>query len=111
MKKLENLQTPDHIREYQQHLRADFLTSLGEFPGRTALNPELVGTIEGSDYRIEKLIYESRPNFFVTANLYLPKTPAPHPAVLVPCGHTANGKAGYQKVGLILAKHGIAALI
>jgi dienelactone hydrolase len=111
LEKLENLQTPDHISEYQQHLRAEFLTSLGEFPGRTALNPELVGTIEGSDYRIEKLIYESRPNFFVTANLYLPKTPAPHPAVLVPCGHTANGKAGYQKVGLILAKHGIAALI
>lgn len=31
------------------------------------------------------------------------------PGVLVPCGHTANGKIGYQKPCILLAKNGIAA--
>jgi dienelactone hydrolase len=111
LERLDKLQTTGQIQEYQKRLRTEFRKSLGEFPKRNPLNSRLVDTIKGDNYRIEKLIYESRPNFFVTANLYLPATPPPYPAVLVPCGHTANGKAGYQKVGLILAKHGIAALV
>ena len=109
---LERLQTPAQIREFQRRLRAGFLTNLGEHQiAKTPLNARVVGMIHGEGYRIEKVIYESRPGFFVTANFYRPPGDGPFPAVLVPCGHTANGKAGYQRVGLILARHGIAALI
>jgi len=108
---LEKLETPKQIDAYQKRLRAGFQSNLGEHARKTPLNVRRVGEIEGEGFTIEKLIYESRPNFFVTANLYRPHTKPPYPAVLVPCGHTANGKAGYQKVGLILAKNGIAALI
>ena len=48
-------------------------------------------------FRIEKVIYESVPGFHVTALLYLPLSPPPYPAVLLLCGHTENGKAGYQE--------------
>ena len=65
-------------------------------------------------YTIEKVIYESRPNHHVTANLYLPSDASqPVPGVLVPCGHSANGKAAdaYQSICISLARHGMAALI
>jgi transposase len=58
------------------------------------------GAFDRAHYPVEKLVYESRPGFFVTANLYLPKTGAPpHPGVLFQMGHSANGKsyALYQR--------------
>ena len=60
---------------------------------RTPLNARTVATLDRDGYRIEKVMFESRPGFHVTGLLHLPVTPGPHPAVLVPCGHSANGKA------------------
>lgn len=111
LESLEKLDTKEQIAAYQKRLKSGFLQNLGEHARKTPLNVRKVGEIEGDGFTIEKLIYESRPNFFVAANFYRPHAKAPYPAVLVPCGHTSNGKAGYQKVGLILAKNGIAALI
>ena len=41
------------------------------------------------DYTIENVIFESRPGFLVTANLYRPKAAATgkRPAILCPIGH------------------------
>ena len=50
--------------------------------------------------RVEKIVYQSRPGLFVTANLYLPKSGTPpYPGVLFQMGHSANGKsyALYQR--------------
>ena len=71
------------------------------------------GVIEADDYRIEKLVYESLPGYFVPALLYKPKTiTAPRPAVLSPCGHSTNGKAAgaYQILHINLAKRGYVVL-
>lgn len=109
---LERLNTPDQIHARQDALRAGFLANLGEHEtGKTPLNARVVGVIQGEGYTVEKVVYESRRQFFVTANFYRPEGAGPFPAVLIPCGHTANGKAGYQKAGLLLARNGIAALI
>lgn len=61
---------------------------------------------------VERVVYESRPGHHVTAVLYLPGGPPPFPGVLVPCGHSANGKAAetYQRVCILLARNGLAAL-
>jgi dienelactone hydrolase len=105
------MKTPEQIRARQERLRADFLRSLGDLPGRTPLNPRVVGTLQGQGYRVEKVIFESRPNHHVTGLLYLPEAKGQVPGVLVPCGHTANGKAGdtYQRVCILLARNGLAA--
>ena len=60
----------------------------------------------------KRLLLESRPGFHVTANLYLPDSPPPWPAVLIPCGHSHDGKAAgqYQRASILLAKHGMAAI-
>ena len=104
--------TADDVRQWQWQRREFFLRQLGSFPPRTPLNPQVVRTLEGDGYRIENVIYESQPNHHVTANLYLPLSEPPYPAVIVPCGHSYNGKAsaGYQRVSMLLARNGIAAL-
>ena len=110
---VEALDTPEKIVARQKRQYADWIAANGLFPERAALNPRTVGTIDAAGYRIEKVIYESRPNHHVTANLYVPKEgKAPYPAVLVPCGHSKNGKAStaYQSISILLAKHGFVAL-
>ncbi|MCI0526144.1 MAG: prolyl oligopeptidase family serine peptidase, partial [Nitrospira sp.] len=71
-------------------LRSPLLHSLGltTFPKRTPLKAQVVGKLEYSDYIIEKLIYEPRPGFKVSAHLYLPgQADFPAPAVLYSPGH------------------------
>jgi len=105
--------TPDAFRARQQQIRAAWIEALGGLPERTPLNARVTGTLDRDDYRIEKVLYESRPRHHVTANLYLPKEgKPPFPAVLVPCGHSRNGKAcaAYQSMSILLAKHGFVAL-
>jgi len=106
------LKTPDDFARRQRELRAKFIEAIGGFPPKTPLNPRVVGAIERDGYRIEKVIYESRPGHHVTAVLYLPDGKPPFPGVLVPCGHSANGKAAeaYQRAAILLAKNGLAAL-
>jgi cephalosporin-C deacetylase-like acetyl esterase len=108
-----DLKTPAEIRKRQDHLKARFISALGGFPEKTPLRPRVVGTIRGDGFRVEKVIYESRPDHHVTANLYLPESSAPPvPGILVPCGHSSNGKAAeaYQRACILLAKNGMAAL-
>ncbi len=112
LKAYEELKTPEQIRAYQQRLRAEFIRSLGGFPERTPLRPRIVGRLEGDRFRVEKLIYESRPGFHVTAALYLPEAEPPYPGVLLPCGHSENGKAAelYQRAAILMARNGLAVL-
>lgn len=99
-------------KRWQEERRAFFLERIGGLPERTPLHPQITGTLQGKGYRVEKIILETRPAFHVTANLYLPDTPPPWPAVLVPCGHSHEGKAvgQYQLICMLLARHGMAAM-
>lgn len=107
----EQIKTPAQLTAHQRRMREFFRTELGGFPERTPLNPQVVGRMERNGYRIEKIIFESQPKHYVTALLYLPNAKPPYPGVLVPCGHSAEGKAydSYQRVCILLAKNGLAA--
>ncbi len=106
------LSTPDDVRKRQAILRERMLAALGEFPDKTPLNAKIVGKEQRDGYRIEKLIYESRPNHHVTATLYLPDGKGPFPGCLMPIGHSNNGKAAeyIQRGSILLVKNGIAVL-
>ena len=107
------LESPDAMLQRRTKLQGQFRQLLGEMPQRTPLRARTVDTIRCAGYRIEKVIYESRPHHRVTANLYLPDAAGRVPGVLVPCGHSDNGKASeaYQSVCVLLAQNGCAALI
>jgi len=107
---------PEAIRAHYAQLREKFVAALGGFPERTPLNPRVTGTIARDGFRVDKIIFESRPQFFVTASLYLPdpaKYPAPRPGILIPSGHYQPAKAHdeYQSMGALLALQGMAALV
>ena len=94
------LGTAEAIHDYQAWARRTFLDLAGVLPQRTPLNLKTVGAFDRPRYRVEKLVYESRPGLFVTANLYLPSSGSPpFPGVLFQMGHTLNGKGGalYQR--------------
>ena len=97
----------------RQYVRERMLRALGDMPQRTPLNPRVTGVIEHERYRIEKIIFESQPRFYVTANLYLPKTGrAPYPAILFPLGHEEGAKAHgtWQQLLVTFAQNGYVAL-
>ncbi|MCC6456264.1 MAG: acetylxylan esterase [Caldilineaceae bacterium] len=95
-------------------VRAHFLSAIGGLPETDApLNAKCTGVIEQQGYTIEKLIYESLPNFYVTAALYLPQgLSAPAPAVIFVHGHFDLGKAApeYQAVCIDLVRNGFVVL-
>ncbi len=108
----EKLETPEQVAAYQKRLRGFFVERLGGLPTRTPLNAQVTGREQRDGYRIEKIIFESQPKHYVTAILYLPEGKPPFPGVLVPCGHSSNGKARdlYQRAPILLAKNGLVAL-
>src|SRR5262249_51205236 len=91
---------PERRRQYREMMR---LTDLPPYEQRPPLNVQVTGVVERPHYRIEKLYYESLPNLYVTANLYIPKTEGfggahkpPFPGVLYVCGHADTQKVYYQ---------------
>ena len=107
------IEKPEQVAERQQKLREAWMAAVGPFPAKTPLAPRTVAALDRQGYRIEKVIYESRPNHHVTANLYLPKDArGPSPGVLIPSGHDRNAKAcdAYQSLAILLAKNGFVVL-
>jgi cephalosporin-C deacetylase-like acetyl esterase len=78
---------------------------------KTPLRTQFLGTEERDGYRYEKIIYESLPGFYVPANVYLPsKGEGPFPAVLMPVGHSPEGKEGERTTAIGLARKGFVVL-
>jgi cephalosporin-C deacetylase-like acetyl esterase len=106
--------TPAEVQQRRAETRRNLLAMMGGLPGpRSPLNLRRAGAIDRGDYRIEKIVFESLPKFYVTANLYVPKTGTPpYPAVVQPTGHSVSAKARafYQSLGLGLVKSGFVVL-
>ena len=108
------LKTRADAEAYVREVREKIQRSFGPWPQKTPLKPRTTGVIERDVYRIERIIFESRPDFLVTANLYVPKGRTfPLPGVVGTCGHSSNGKAAeaYQAFAQGLARQGYVVLI
>ncbi|HTU51174.1 MAG TPA: acetylxylan esterase [Acidobacteriaceae bacterium] len=111
--RVSKLDTPAEVESRQIYVRKKYVELLGGFPARTPLHAHITGTLTRDGYRIEKLTFESLPNFYVTADVYVPTSSrGPYPAVLGTAGHSAAGKAEpiYQKAWIALAKRGFLVL-
>lgn len=79
---------------------------------RTPLNIKMTGTLHRDGYRIDKLYFESLPNLYVAANLYVPDHLTElAPAILYLCGHAGKQKIHYQDHPRTLAQLGFITLI
>jgi len=95
-------------------MREKLIESLGGLPPLdTPLNAQVTGTVRCDGFRIEKIIFESRPHTYVTCNLYLPDgLSGPQGAVLFLCGHhdMAKHQPEYQSVCQYLVRAGLIVL-
>ncbi len=111
--RISRISSPADVAERQRYIRERLLDQIGGFPKKTPLNPKVTGTLDREGYRVEKLVYESLPHYYVTANVYVPtSTTPPFPAVLGTAGHSNEGKAYslYQRVWIAFAKRGFLVL-
>jgi dienelactone hydrolase len=91
-------QPPGTLAAWQtrrSELRRAMFDAMGPMPDKAcALEPRVLGTLKRGGYRIERLVFQSQPDVWVTANLYLPDpTPQePRPAVLIVHGHWSGAR-------------------
>ena len=98
---------------YRTAMHAKMMSAMGEWPARTPLNARTVSTVKKDGYRVEKVIFESMPGLFVTANLFVPDGEGRRPAIVMSCGHADTGKDCdiYLRACVIAVKQGFVALM
>lgn len=110
----QGLATADDVRRRAVDVRREVLQGMGGLPvARGALNARITTSLARNGYRVDGLVFESLPGFFVTANLYVPtRGSGPFPVVLGTAGHSDIGKAAptYQPVWVNLARRGVMVL-
>jgi cephalosporin-C deacetylase-like acetyl esterase len=123
----------------QAKVRSQILALIGAFPERTPLHAKVVGETKvagenGADgFRIRKVLFESQPDFFVTALVYIPEgkgvpdADAPggkrgvpgdgssspgskRAAIIMTPGHGPSGKAGDAPMAATFARNGFIVL-
>ncbi|MBI3874643.1 MAG: acetylxylan esterase [Verrucomicrobia bacterium] len=74
-------------------LRANLMKAWGDRPKQPApLNPKKLGELQRDGYRVEKIIFQTFPGVWMTANTYVPDKPGKLPAVLCVHGHWRGAK-------------------
>ncbi|QOY86868.1 alpha/beta hydrolase family protein [Paludibaculum fermentans] len=104
--------TPAAFQNRIRFIQARVREMLGPLGPATPLHAEVTRITQRDGYRIENLLFQSAPNLWVTANLYVPASPGPHPAVLSPCGHyeISRQHPDYQRAYILLARAGFVVL-
>ena len=129
--------TRDEAVIRQQEVRVKLRALMGGGFQKTPLNAKVVGSTQMDGFRIEKVVYESQPKFYVTALLYVPDHPAQAesgstpanqfagdpggrgtqaggkgklPAVVMAPGHASSGKAGDYAMAATFARNGFVVL-
>lgn len=109
-KEIAKLKTRNDWIGRQKIVKEKLMKLVGPFPEKTPLNPRITGIIKKDGYRVEKIVYESMPGFYVTGCLYIPdRIKEKAPAILNVCGHNPDAlRMGlYQVINYNLVKKGI----
>jgi hypothetical protein len=111
--KIARLQSGRDWQDRQRVVKSALMEVLGPFPPKTPLNAKTVSVIERPGFRIEKLLFESRPRFYVSAILLIPsEIQDKAPGIIYCSGHSAEGFRSevYQHVIFNLVKKGFVVL-
>ena len=97
-------------RRRRRAILSKLTEAVGGFPSKKCpLSPRITGKVDRDGYTLESLYFQSRPNWPVSALLYVPKgVKRRAPAVVVVHGHSFTQKASpvYQKVAVDLVRNG-----
>ena len=111
--KFQRIKTKKGMESFVKKCRKDIRNIYSLPKEKTPLNARVSGRIKCKGYTIEKILFESRPNFLITANLYIPDGKGPFPGVIGTCGHSNEGKGYdlYQSFSIGLVQKGFMVLI
>ncbi len=112
-KAVQVLKTREDWQKRQALVKLKLQEAIGAFPQKTLLNPVITGKTERNGVTVEKLYFESMPNYFVTAALFLPARDRKNlPAIIFCSGHGAPAfRSGvYQQMVLNYVQKGFAVL-
>jgi len=85
--------TMDEWQHRRAELKSHLLAAWGGFPEVPCdLEPRKLGEFQRPGYRVEKLVIQTRPGVWMTANAYVPDQPGRLPAILNVHGHWAGAK-------------------
>lgn len=107
---ISRINTRDEWQARQQFIKNTLQDAIGQFPAKTPLNAKTVRTVNKEGYRIEHIVFESQPGFYVTASLFIPaalKKREKAPAIIYCSGHAAQGyrsKVYQQVIGNLVRK-------
>jgi dienelactone hydrolase len=112
-KEVAGLKTKENWLTRQKKVKDLLLKTVGPFPEKTPLNAKITGVVKKDGYRIEKIIYESMPGFYVTGGLFIPDDiKGKTSAILFVSGHYEESfrRNEYQLMILNLVKKGFIVL-
>jgi hypothetical protein len=107
------IQSQSEAEARQEAVRKKLLALIGSLPKRTPLNARSLGETQAEGFRVRKVIFESQPNFYVTALLYLPGGPvaaSKRAGLLMTPGHYPTGKAADARMAALFARNGFVVL-
>lgn len=108
-KALGNIQSKAEWQDWQAEISEKLLQVVGPFPEKSPLKAEITRTVEREGYRMEHVVFQSQPEFYVSATLFLPDGLSDKaPAIIYCSGHALESYRSftYQHVILNLVKKG-----
>ena len=110
----DEVRTRAEWEEYRAERLARLRRTVGRFPpARPPLDYRVTATHTGDGYRLLNVVYQTRPGFYATANLYLPARPSPPmPAIIIHHSfHYSNVQLELHDMGALWARAGCIVLI
>ena len=107
------IHTREQMAARNLFVREKCIEMIHGLPKRNPLNPVIVKSFEREGYKVENVMFESQPDFWVTGNLYIPAAGSgPYPGIISPCGHSslARGYPEYQSAYVHFARNGFVVL-
>jgi cephalosporin-C deacetylase-like acetyl esterase len=107
------IQTAADMRARNQFVRFKLREMAGALPPKVALAARTTRILERNGYRIENVLFQSQPDYWIPANLYLPASgPGPFPAIALQRGHfdAERMSPDYQQLHYDLVKNGFVVL-
>jgi len=108
------IKTKADWERYRDERIARLRAALAEFPTPPPKpNARATGIVKGDGYNIENTLYETRPGFWVAANLYVPAVPRKlMPGILIASSHHRHKWQGeLQDMGMTWARAGCRVLV
>jgi len=109
--KIAGLSSLSDWQQRQKLIRETLLNIVGPFPEKTPLNAKITRTINKDGFKVENIIFESQPGFYLTSSMFIPNRLHARdkaPAIIFCSGHSDDGYRydGYQHDILNMVKKG-----